>query len=150
MKTLKEQFKHVEKLIFYPLAIVLLLGVILGFAIPEAFSAGASALLSTILNSFSAFFIVISGVALLFAFAFCCTPFSKRVIGGPDQKPMVKTFSYICIITTGSIGSTILFWGVAEPLMHFTSPPTALGLEAGTAAAASAALAYPTINWACV
>ena len=44
MKTLKEQFKHVEKLIFYPLAIVLLLGVILGFAIPEAFSAGASAI----------------------------------------------------------------------------------------------------------
>ena len=145
---MKKLWNEIELIIFVPIAAIMIIAVLFGVFAQDAFAEFSTNLLNAVCINFKSPILLCSLLALFFAIVFCFTPFSKRIIGGPDQKPAMGTFSYICVITTGSIGSTILFWGVAEPMYHWTSPPTELGLESMSAAAAAAGISIANIHWA--
>lgn len=47
---------------------------------------------------------------------------------GPDHsEPEFKNLSWFAMLFSAGMGIGLMFWGVAEPLMHFTSPPVGSG-----------------------
>src|SRR5690554_7424780 len=50
------------------------------------------------------------------------------------------------MIFSGGMGVGLVFWGVAEPIMHFSSPPLGIG-EPKTAEAAQIGLRYAFFHW---
>ncbi|MCJ2187589.1 BCCT family transporter [Novosphingobium beihaiensis] len=44
-------------------------------------------------------------------------------LGGPDAKPAYSALSWFSMLFSAGMGIGLLFYGVAEPVMHFANPP---------------------------
>ncbi|WP_269758447.1 BCCT family transporter [Thalassobacillus sp. C254] len=56
--------------------------------------------------------------------------------GGKEAEPFITKWQWFAISLTAGIGVGILFWGLAEPITHFSDPPQVLGIEPFTEEAA--------------
>lgn len=64
---------------------------------------------------------------------------------GPDHSvPEYSNISWFAMLFSAGMGIGLLFFGVAEPIMHFSSPPTGEGM---TAAAAEEAMKITFFHW---
>ena len=87
------------------------------------------------------FAILIFGVLIWLA----AGKYAKVKFGEPDSEPEFRTLSWIAMMFTAGIGSSIMYWGVIEWAYYYTSPP--FGVEAGTVAAGRWATTYPLFHW---
>ena len=71
-------------------------------------------------------------------------PYGSIKLGRDDETPEFSTASWIAMLFAGGMGAGLLFWGVAEPVTHFESPPGMLG---GTPAAAREAMVITNLHW---
>ncbi|MGF1473364.1 MAG: BCCT family transporter [Rubrobacteraceae bacterium] len=71
--------------------------------------------------------------------------YAKVKFGDPDSEPEFRTLSWIAMMFTAGIGSSIMYWGVIEWAYYYTSPP--FGAEAGTVVAGRWATTYPLFHW---
>ncbi|GGK72000.1 BCCT family transporter [Ornithinimicrobium pekingense] len=44
-------------------------------------------------------------------------------LGGDDDRPAYTNLSWFAMLFAGGIGTVLMFWGVAEPMSHFATPP---------------------------
>ncbi|MGO1500638.1 MAG: BCCT family transporter [Marinobacter sp.] len=44
-------------------------------------------------------------------------------LGGNDARPDYGNISWFTMLFAGGIGTVLMFWGVAEPISHFATPP---------------------------
>ncbi len=66
---------------------------------------------------------------------------------GPDGEPPEFSFpSWLAMIFSGGMGVGLVFWGVAEPMMHFNEPPLGIG-EPRTPEAAQLGMRYAFFHW---
>jgi len=49
--------------------------------------------------------------------------YGKMRLGGEDARPQFSTFSWLAMLFATGMGSGLVFYGAAEPLMHFATPP---------------------------
>jgi glycine betaine transporter len=71
-------------------------------------------------------------------------PYGRIRLGADDDRPEFSTASWIAMLFAGGMGSGLLFWGVAEPMSHFTAPP---GMAGSTPAAAREAMTITMLHW---
>lgn len=62
-------------------------------------------------------------------------------LGGNDARPAYSNISWFTMLFAGGIGTVLMFWGVAEPISHFSSPPVA-GVDAYSTQAAQDAIGF--------
>lgn len=67
-------------------------------------------------------------------------------LGAPDERPEFSFQSWLAMIFSGGMGVGLVFWGVAEPMMHFNAPPVGSGLPR-TAEAAQSGMLYAFFHW---
>ncbi|MEH0018237.1 MAG: BCCT family transporter [Desulfobacter sp.] len=137
----------INKRVFVPPALVLVLAVAIGVASPEAFGKGASAALSFTLEYFGWFYTL--GASFLFVFCLWAGfgKYGNIRLGGPDAKPELSMFNWWAISICAGIAIGIVFFGVAEPISHYTSPPPFLGYEPASLAAGEHAMRYAFFHW---
>src|SRR5690606_41030550 len=64
---------------------------------------------------------------------------------GPDHsEPDFSNFSWFSMLVSAGMGIGLMFFGVAEPVMHYLSPPFG---EGGTAVAAREAMKISFFHW---
>jgi len=61
-----------------------------------------------------------------------------------DDPPEFSTGSWLAMLFAAGMGTGLVFWGAAEPLMHFAGAP---GAEPRTAAAARHAFVWTSFHW---
>ena len=71
-------------------------------------------------------------------------PYGKIKLGADDEEPEFSNASWIAMLFAGGMGSGLLFWGVAEPVTHFSAPPSMPG---GTPEAAREAMVITNLHW---
>jgi len=71
-------------------------------------------------------------------------PWGRIRLGRDDERPEFSTVSWISMLFAGGMGAGLLFWGVAEPVTHFASPP---GQSGGTSDAARSAMVITNLHW---
>ncbi|MBE7326011.1 BCCT family transporter [Nocardioides sp. Y6] len=49
-------------------------------------------------------------------------------LGKDDDQPAYSNLSWFAMLFAGGIGTVLMFWGVAEPMSHFATPPL-IGVE---------------------
>ena len=83
------------------------------------------------------------GFALLVAFG----PYGNITLGPDDEPPSYSLVSWFAMLFAAGMGIGLVFWGVAEPLNHYASPPP--GTPAGTSDAMKAQEAMTTsfLHW---
>jgi glycine betaine transporter len=70
--------------------------------------------------------------------------YSHLRLGDPGDRPEFSGASWFAMLFAAGMGGGILFFGVAEPVTHFASPPTGHG---GTSAAARQAMMLTHFHW---
>ena len=90
-------------------------------------------------------FYLLASSGFLFVLAYLAfSRFGSVVLGDPEKEPEFSTMSWIAMLFSAGMGVGLLFWGGAEPLIHYTHPPTGVprSPESG-----SMAMVYTTLHW---
>ncbi len=81
---------------------------------------------------------------LLFIIGIALSPYGKIKLGKDDEEPEFSTPAWFAMLFTTGMGIGLVFWSIAEPITHFTTPPFG---EAETAEAAELAMRYTFFHW---
>lgn len=60
-------------------------------------------------------------------------------LGADDERPEYSSLAWFTMLFAAGIGTILMFWGVAEPISHFSNPPMG-DVQAGSIAAAKQAM----------
>ncbi|MDS0476186.1 BCCT family transporter [Natrinema sp. 1APR25-10V2] len=89
--------------------------------------------------------------ATLLSVAFCLYllvgPWGDITLGGQDAEPTYTYPVYFTMVFTAGIAAGIVFWGPAEALFHYRTPPPFFAVEPQSEAAITAALTYSLFHW---
>lgn len=133
--------------IFIPMSLIFLFAIIIGIVAPESFFNAENKIAEFAFLNFGWLF-QISGVVFLFmCFYLMFSKYGNIKLGGKDAKPELSFWNWFAISLCAGIGTGILFWGVVEPLTHMYAPPEALGITAGSEAAAMFSMTQTLIHW---
>lgn len=100
------------------------------------------------INYFDWLFMLGGNIFVLFCLAVALLPMGRIRLGGATEKPEFSTVSWFAMLFAAGMGIGLMFWSVAEPVAYFTDwYGTPLGVEAGTAEAASAAMGATMYHW---
>lgn len=100
---------------------------------------------ATALNVGWLYLIATSGFVLFVAFL-ALSKFGNIRLGPDDEPPEFPFGSWLAMIFSGGMGVGLVFWGVAEPMMHFNQPPLGIG-EARSVEAAQLGMRYAFFHW---
>ena len=89
-------------------------------------------------------YVVSVNVILIFCIYLAFSRFNNIRLGGPDCKPEFTTWAWISMLFNAGIGLVLMFYSVAEPILHFSNPPYG---EAGSIDAAQNALNLSYLHW---
>ncbi|SFH17169.1 choline/carnitine/betaine transport [Palleronia marisminoris] len=93
------------------------------------------------------FFILGVNVWLGFLLFAAFSSYGHIRLGGDDARPEYSNLSWFAMLFAGGIGTILMFWGVAEPISHFSTPPFT-GVEPFSPAAARDAIAIANYHLA--
>lgn len=65
-------------------------------------------------------------------------------LGQPNDRPQFRFSAWFAMLFSAGMGIGLVFWGVAEPILHYQNPPMG---EAGTPHAARQAMIYSFYHW---
>ena len=104
------------------------------------------ALYTWLTSTFDWVFLGAGNIFVLFCLMLLVTPLGRVRLGGPDARPDYSTWSWFAMLFAAGMGIGLMFFGVAEPVDHFLSPP--LGVDPADAAAVQRlAIASAIFHW---
>lgn len=65
-------------------------------------------------------------------------------LGQPGDRPQFRFSAWFAMLFSAGMGIGLVFWSIAEPVLHYQNPPTGAG---GTPEAASQAMIYSFFHW---
>lgn len=119
----KNKYFDIHAPVFYPAAIIILLTIFGSFFFSDSLAEYIGAYQDFSAKSFGWFFILSMNIFVLASFAFAFSKFGRIRIGGPMARPEFSTFSWFAMLFSAGLGIGLMFYGVAEPMFHFSNPP---------------------------
>ena len=86
-------------------------------------------------------------LAVLYCLFLLVGPWGEVKLGGPDTEPSYTYPMYFTLIFTAGIAAGIVFWGPAEALTHYQTPPPYFDAAPESGAAIDGALTYALFHW---
>jgi choline/carnitine/betaine transport len=109
-------------------------------------SGTTSTVLAWVVEYFGFFFTTIATVILVFMMFIGFTRYGRIPLGRDDEEPEFSMFSWISMLFAAGMGIGLVFWGAAEPLTFFESPPPGT-VEANTLEAMHTAQTQVLYHW---
>lgn len=131
--------------VFYPSAIIILLFISLTLLIGKPMETIFANIQSGITSNMGWLFVLAVNVFLAFSIYFSVTKFGKIRLGGKDAIPEFSTFAWFSMLFSAGLGIGLLFYGVGEPMMHFSNP--VINAEPYTPEAANTAMKYTFLHY---
>ena len=115
-----------------------------GVVDPTSMTGSAQWLVNYSLTALDWYFLALCTGFLVIMGYMALSKYGKIKLGDDDDEPEFSTGSWIAMLFAAGMGSGLLFWGVAEPIYHFATPPVG---EAETAMAARNAMVITNFHW---
>ncbi len=103
-----------------------------GIISSDSLSSVASTVLDQVIAGGGWAFVLTASGFVVFALWLAFSSYGKVPLGRDDEEPEFRSISWIAMMFSAGMGIGLMFYGVGEPLSHFTSPPPAT-VEADTA-----------------
>ncbi|GLZ32640.1 choline transporter [Lentzea sp. NBRC 105346] len=68
-------------------------------------------------------FVISASGFVVFALWLAFSRYGRVPLGRDDERPEFRTVSWVAMMFSAGMGIGLMFYGVSEPLAHFTSPP---------------------------
>ncbi|MEQ8559937.1 MAG: BCCT family transporter, partial [Cytophagales bacterium] len=140
-------FSQIRHSVFWPSLIALLLALALSVYDKWLFLKVVQGINETILYHFSWLFSTATILLVLMSFVIFISPIGKIRIGGEKAVPILNRWRWFSIVLCTTIATGILFWGMAEPIFHYVSPPESLNIEFNSEAAAIFSMSTMYLHW---
>ncbi|HKJ12698.1 MAG TPA: BCCT family transporter [Ornithinimicrobium sp.] len=105
-----------------------------------------SGILSFVISSFGWLYLIATTLFLAFLAFLAFSRFGKVRLGKDDEEPEFGRASWFAMLFAAGMGTGLVFWGVAEPISHLSTPPYQMA-EPGSAAAAELGMRYSYFHW---
>jgi betaine/carnitine transporter, BCCT family len=144
----------VNPAVFFPSAIIALCVILFSLIAPKESAELFSWLRKSAVSQFDWLLISVGNLLLVFCIVIALSPLGKVRLGGKGASPEYSRLSWFSMLFGAGMGIGLVFYGVGEPVTHFTAsmaggPAAPLGGAPGNAEAArSLAMAATTYNWA--
>ncbi len=137
-----------EKSVFLP-ASVIIIGLIV-FAVAYGSTGGGAAF--TTLNKWITdgvgWWYILSATGFVLFAAYCAVSRIGNIrLGADDDEPEFSVGSWFAMLFSAGMGIGLVFYGVAEPLSHYVTPPEAGRIAGSTDAAANQAMSLTMFHW---
>ncbi len=143
---MKRYLKDVDPAVFWGSALLIAGFVGWGLIAPTSLGSVMSTTLGWVIGNFGWSFVLIAFGALALCIVLVIHPWGNIRLGPDDSRPEFKTFSWVSMMFAAGLGAGLLFFGIAEPVSHWTAPPHGLA-EPQTNEAALVALRYTYFHW---
>jgi BCCT family betaine/carnitine transporter len=145
---------QIDPVVFFPTALISLAVIAYSMISPEGSAALFNAVRSGATTNFDWFFMSAGNLLLVFCIAVAVSPLGRIRLGGKGATPDYSRLSWFSMLFGAGMGIGLIFYGVSEPVTHFTSamaggPAAPLSGAAGDAAASrDLAMAATIFDWA--
>ncbi|WP_026702998.1 BCCT family transporter [Salibacterium aidingense] len=139
MENNKKKFKFMNSIFWVSFSVIFLFA-LWGAIAPDILAKQATVIYNFIAGTFGWFYLVFVLFIIIFNFYLAFSKYGKIRLGGDDAKPKYRLFTWVAMLFSCGFGVSIVFWGVAEPMTHFGTPPPFDNIEAGTPEAAREAM----------
>ncbi|MFO7582741.1 BCCT family transporter [Guyparkeria sp.] len=130
--------------VFLPAILVVALLVIGTISDPDRAGELFATLLRAITADFGWFYVLAVATFLVFLVVVAVSPWGRIKLGPDHARPEYSFSSWFAMLFSAGYGIALLFFGVAEPVLHYANPPEA---EALTRQAAEQALQISFFHW---
>ena len=133
-----------------PSKIIVSLLIMWAIFFPVSASETLTAANSSIIATFSGWYVYLVAFLMLVCFVLAIVPQSGSLrIGNPGEKPEFGRFSWFAMLFGAGIGIGMLTYSTGEPLAHFANNPDIIrgAIEAQTAEAIRPAYVYTFLHW---
>ena len=135
--------KNVSNVFWITVALVLAT-VVFGVAAPASFEEATANLQAFLTSTFGWYYLILVTIIVIFCVFLIFSPVGTIKLGKADEKPEFSNASWFAMLFSAGMGIGLVFWGAAEPLSHFITPPLA---EGGTPEAQKEAMRYTFFHW---
>lgn len=139
--------QHLRHLVFWPAFGLLSIALLFSLIDSVGFLKLMTTLNSSLLNNFGWLFSISTLLMVFACIAIWVSPLGKIRIGGEEAVPLLNRWRWFSITICTTIATGILFWGTAEPMYHYSSPPLSSGIAAHTPEAAQFAMSTMYLHW---
>lgn len=147
MKAVKEAWGGLLKPVFVPASIVIF--VMITFSVIYAGTAADAfdKLNNAITSGVGWWYILATTGFVVFALYCGLSRVGNIRLGRDDEKPEFGVLSWFAMLFSAGMGIGLVFYGVAEPLSHYVTPPEAGGIPGSTDPAARQAMELTLFHW---
>ena len=135
-----------DRYVFGVTAALALAFVVWGFADSDSLSSTSGDAQSWVITNTGWFFVTAASLFVIFVLVLAASKYGKIPLGRDGEAPEFRTSSWIAMMFSAGMGIGLMFWGVAEPLSHYMSPPPGSS-QAETDAALQTAMATTLFHW---
>ena len=137
-------FPRVNRPVFIASALLIVGFIVFGSLFGELAGEVFSQLQSFITHRFRWLFIILMNVTVVFSLYIALSRYGDIRLGHQTEHPEYSLLSWFGMLFSAGIGIGLLYWGTAEPLYHFMSPPMG---QAETVEAAKQAMSISFLHW---
>ena len=120
--------------------------VVWGFVGRDSLSDTSKGALNWVMEYTGWLFMVLASLFVIFVLWLALGKFGNIPLGKDGEKPEYRTVSWVAMMFAAGMGIGLMFYGVAEPLYHYISPPPGT-VDGRTPAAVQTAMATSIFHW---
>lgn len=120
--------------------------VVWGFVGRDSLSETSKGALNWVMEYTGWLFMVLASLFVVFVLWLALGKFGNIPLGKDGEKPEFRTVSWVSMMFAAGMGIGLMFYGVAEPLFHYISPPPGT-VDGRTPAAVQTAMATSLFHW---
>ena len=142
---MRKLFENIEKKIFIPAFLVLIVLTLTIYLFPGQVNGVISILFSLCTHELGWLFMLTCLASFGFMIWLTFSKYGKIKLGNKDEKPQYNNLSWIAMLFTAGVGTSIVILGFLEPIYYVSAPP--FDLEPFSNAAYEYAHMYGQFHW---
>ncbi len=139
--------QRIDPVVFYVTGAIAIAFVVWGIVSTPGLSSASTGARDWVITNTGWFFVLTSTFFVIFVIWLAASKYGRIPLGHDGEKPEFKTVSWIAMMFSAGMGIGLMFYGVAEPLSHFVTPPPGTS-KAQSDEAFQTAMATTMFHWA--
>ncbi|MFD3373647.1 MULTISPECIES: BCCT family transporter [unclassified Streptomyces] len=138
--------QHTDWVVFGVTAAITLAFVIWGSAGTDSLKSASDKMLRGLIHNGGWAFMLAASGFVVFALWLAISRYGRIHLGAEGEEPEFKTVSWVAMMFSAGMGIGLMFYGVSEPLSHYTTPPPGTD-PADSAERMQTAMATTLFHW---
>ncbi|RIJ07189.1 BCCT family transporter, partial [Clavibacter michiganensis subsp. insidiosus] len=136
----------IDRLVFGVTAVLAVGFVVWGIVSTDGLASISGSAQSWVIEKTGWLFVLAASFFVIFVIWLAASRYGRIKLGADDEKPQFKTVSWIAMMFSAGMGIGLMFFGAAEPLSFFVTPPPGT-TQPESEAAIRTAMATAMFHW---